>query len=236
MRPGTAIAIRHVPFEDLGSFTSVLRARGFAVAYRDAGLDDLGARDLLDADLLIVLGGPIGVYEVRDYPFLKGEIAVVERRLKAGRPVLGLCLGAQIMAKALGGRVYKGKRKELGWSPLELTEPGRKSALAELGPRTAVLHWHGDTFDLPKGAELLASTRLYANQAFVWGRRALGLQFHIETTVHGLERWFVGHALEIAGTRGVELGELRRQTRRLGPRLEERGPRVLKAWLDGLEL
>src|SRR5579864_3428496 len=236
MGPGTALAIRHVPFEDLGGFASLLRERGFAVAYRDAGLDDLGARDLVDADLLIVLGGPIGVYETRDYPFLKGEIAVVERRLKAGRPVLGLCLGAQIMAKALGARVYKGKRKELGWSPLELTEAGRKSALAELGPRTAVLHWHGDTFDLPKGAELLASTRLYANQAFAWRRHALGLQFHIETTVHGLERWFVGHALEIASTRGVELRRLRRETRRLGPRLEERGPRVLKAWLDGLGL
>jgi GMP synthase (glutamine-hydrolysing) len=236
MGPGTALAIRHVPFEDLGSFASPLRERGFAVAYRDAGLDDLGARDLLDADLLIVLGGPIGVYEVRDYPFLKGEIAMVERRLKAGRPVLGLCLGAQIMAKALGSRVYKGKRKELGWSPLELTDAGRKSVLAELGPRTAVLHWHGDTFDLPRGAELLASTRLYANQAFSWRRHALGLQFHIETTVHGLERWFVGHALEIASTRGVDLSKLRRETRRLGPRLQERGPRVLKAWLDGLGL
>jgi GMP synthase (glutamine-hydrolysing) len=236
MGPGTALAIRHVPFEDLGSFASVLRERGFAVAYRDAGLDDLGAPDLVDADLLIVLGGPIGVYETRDYPFLKGEIAVVERRLRAGRPVLGLCLGAQIMAKALGARVFNGKRKELGWSPLELTDSGRKSALAELGGRTAVLHWHGDTFDLPREAELLASTRLYANQAFAWRRYALGLQFHVEATRRGLERWFVGHALEIATTRGVELGKLRRETRRLGPRLEERGPRVLKAWLDGLAL
>ncbi|HEV3177132.1 MAG TPA: glutamine amidotransferase [Stellaceae bacterium] len=234
MGPGTALAIRHVPFEDLGSFASVLRERGFAVAYRDAGLDDLGARDLIDADLLIVLGGPIGVYETTEYPFLKGEIAVVERRLKAGRPVLGLCLGAQIMAKALGARVYHGKRKELGWSPLTLTDAGSKSALAELGARTAVLHWHGDTFDLPRESELLASTRLYANQAFSWRQHALGLQFHIEATTRGLERWFVGHALEIASTRGVDLVKLRRETRRLGPRLEERGPRVLKAWLDRL--
>jgi GMP synthase (glutamine-hydrolysing) len=236
MGPGTALAIRHVPFEDLGSFAPVLRERGFAVAYRDAGLDDLGARDLVDADLLIVLGGPIGVYETRDYPFLKGEIAIIERRLRAGRPVLGLCLGAQLMAKALGARVYKGKRKELGWSPLELTDLGRKSALAELGARTAVLHWHGDSFDLPHDAALLGSTRLYANQAFAWRRHALGLQCHIETTTRGLERWFVGHAVEIAGTRGVDAAKLRRETRRLGPRLEERGPRVLKAWLDGLGL
>jgi len=234
MRPGTALAIRHVPFEDLGSFAPVLRERGFAIAYRDAGLDDLGARELVDADLLIVLGGPIGVYEARDYPFLKGEIAVVERRLKLGRPVFGLCLGSQIMAKALGARVYKGKRKELGWGPLALTEAGRKSALAELGARTSVLHWHGDTFDLPSDAERLASTPLYPNQAFAWRNHALALQFHIETTVRGLERWFIGHALEIATTRGVTLEKLRRDTRRLGPRLQERGPRVLKAWLDGL--
>jgi GMP synthase (glutamine-hydrolysing) len=236
MGPGTALAIRHVPFEDLGSFAPVLRERGFAVAYRDAGLDDLGARDLVDADLLIVLGGPIGAYETRDYPFLNGEIAIIERRLRAGRLVLGLCLGAQLMAKALGARVYKGKRKELGWSPLELTELGRKSALAELGARTAVLHWHGDSFDLPHDAALLGSTRLYANQAFAWRRHALGLQCHIETTTRGLERWFVGHAVEIAGTRGVDAAKLRRETRRFGPRLEERGPRVLKAWLDGLGL
>jgi GMP synthase (glutamine-hydrolysing) len=233
MGPGTALAIRHVPFEDLGSFAPVLSERGFAIAYRDAGLDDLGARDIVDADLLIVLGGPIGVYEAKAYPFLKGEIAAVERRLKAGRPVFGLCLGAQIMAKALGARVYKGKRKELGWSPLALTDAGRNSALAELGARTSVLHWHGDTFDLPRGAELLASTPLYENQAFSW-RNALALQCHIETTVRGLERWFIGHTLEIATTRGVKLETLRRDTRRLGPRLEERGPRVLKAWLDAL--
>ena len=236
MGTGTALAIRHVPFEDLGSFAPVLQERGFAVAYRDAGLDDLGARDLIDADLLIVLGGPIGVYETREYPFLKGEVDAVERRLKAGRPVLGLCLGAQIMATALGARVYKGKRKELGWGSLALTDAGRKSALAELGARTAVLHWHGDTFDLPRGAAVLASTRLYANQAFAWRDHALALQCHIETTVRGLERWFIGHALEIATTRGAKLEALRRETRRLGPKLEERGPRVLKAWLGGLGL
>jgi GMP synthase (glutamine-hydrolysing) len=234
MRPGSALAIRHVPFEDLGSFAAVLRERGFAIGYRDAGLDDLHARDLVDADLLIVLGGPIGVYETKEYPFLKGEIAAVERRLKLGRPVLGLCLGAQIMAKALGARVYQGKRKELGWSPLALTDAGRKSALAELGARASVLHWHGDTFDLPREAALLASTPLYPNQAFAWRKHALALQCHIETTVRGLERWFIGHTLEIATTRGVTLEKLRRETRRLGPRLEERGPRVLKAWLDGL--
>ena len=232
MCPATALAIRHVPFEDLGSFAPVLRQRGFLVAYRDAGLDDLGAHDLLDADLLIVLGGPIGAYETKAYPFLAGELRMLERRLKAGRPVLGICLGAQMMAKALGARVYKGRRKELAWGPLALTAEGKASALAALGPRTPVLHWHGDTFDLPKGATLLASTKLYANQAFAWGKRALALQFHVEVTAQGLERWLIAHTAEIAATRGVDVGKLRRATHQAAPRLEARGPGVLAAWLD----
>jgi GMP synthase (glutamine-hydrolysing) len=234
MAPGTALAIRHVPFEDLGSFASPLRERGFAVAYRDAGLDDLGARDLLDADLLIVLGGPIGVYETRDYPFLKGEIAMVERRLKAGRPVLGLCLGAQIMAKALGARVYKGKRKELGWGPIELADAGRKSALAELGPRAAVLHWHGDTFDLPQHATLLASTGITPNQAFAIGSKVLGLQFHLEAEASGFERWLIGHAGELAASR-IDVAVLRDRAQRLLPAIAIAGANVLSAWLDGLD-
>jgi len=233
MRTATALAIRHVPFEDLGSFAPALRDRGFTVAYRDAEIDDLRARDLLDADLLIVLGGPIGVYETRAYPFLAGEITTIERRLKAGRPVLGICLGAQLMAKALGARVYRGRRKELGWGPLEITAAGRLSPLRALGARAQVLHWHGDTFDLPKHATLLASTKLYENQAFGWGERALALQFHVEATAAGLERWYVGHTLEIATTRGVDVASLRRQTRRAAPRLETQGPLVLAAWLDG---
>lgn len=232
----TALAIRHVPFEDLGSFAAVLRERGALVAYRDAALDDLGARELFDADLAIVLGGPIGAYEERAYPFLKSEITLIERRLKAGRPVLGICLGAQLMARALGSRVYKGRRKELGWSPLTLTEAGKRSPLGPLGTRTAVLHWHGDTFDLPKGAEPLAATKPYPNQAFSWGPHALALQFHIEVTSHGLERWFVGHTIEIAGTRGVTVAQLRQASRRAGPRLEQKGPLVLKAWLDAAGL
>lgn len=236
MRTGTALAIRHVAFEDLGSFAPVLRQRGFILGYREAGLDDLKARDIRDADLVIVLGGPVGVYETAAYPFLKDEIKLIEQRLKSGRPVLGICLGAQLIARALGARVYKGKRKELAWGPIALTKEGRASALAALDARTSVLHWHGDTFDLPKGATLLASNENYANQAFAFEQRALALQFHVEVTAIGLEHWLIGHAVEIAGTRGVEVAALRRETRRRAPRLEERGPRMLSDWLDTVGL
>jgi len=231
----TALAIRHVAFEDLGSFAPILRHRGFNVHYRDAGLDDFSARDLIDADLLVVLGGPIGVNEARVYPFLTQEIRLIERRLAAYRPVLGICLGAQLMAKALGARVYKGKKKELGWGGIALSPAGEVSPLAALD-RAAVLHWHGDTFDLPKGATLLAGNGAYPHQAFAWHHHGLALQFHVEATAQGVERWLIGHTLEIALTRGVDVAALRRATRRHAPALEERAPRLLRAWLDQIGL
>jgi GMP synthase (glutamine-hydrolysing) len=232
-RVRTALAVRHVAFEDLGLLGDLLTARDIAVRYVEAGLDDLAALDPIAPDVAIVLGGPIGVYDEPDYPWIRDELRLLQRRLAADRATLGICLGSQMMAAALGARVYPMGVKEIGWSPLTLTAPGAASDLAPLSG-TAVLHWHGDTFDLPAGAAHLASTPACANQAFAWGERALALQFHPEATAHGLERWFIGHSAEIAATRGVDVATLRRQTRRAAPRLEARGPRVLQAWLDGL--
>lgn len=225
------IAIRHVPFEDLDSFAAPLRARGYSVSYREAPIDDLTAPDLVDADLLVVLGGPIGAYEDALYPFLDAELQLIEKRLKAGRPVLGICLGAQLMARVLGARVYPGK-KELGWTSLRLTDPGRRSPLRFLQPPTKVLHWHGDTFDLPAGTLHLAATEQTPNQAFAFERHALALQFHIEASAQGLERWYVGHALEIATTPGVSLAGLRADSARYAPSLAPQAASVLNAWLD----
>lgn len=229
----TALAIRHVAFEDLGSFHAVLARRGYHVLFREAGADDLSAIDPLGPDLLIALGGPIGVYEDGAYPWVRDELELLDRRLSADRPTLGICLGAQMMARALGANVYPGGNgKEIGWSPLMLTAAGHNSALAHIGPdRTDVLHWHGDTFDLPKGATLLASTSRYANQAFALGR-ALGLQFHPEVTARGLERWFIGHTCEIGATKGVSVLGLRAATADQSPALEAQGPVFFEAWLD----
>jgi GMP synthase (glutamine-hydrolysing) len=228
----TAIAIRHVAFEDLGILEPLLRSRGFAVEYREAGVDDLDT--VGDPDLLVVLGGPIGAYEEALYPFLRDELALIARRLGRGGATLGICLGAQLMARALGARVYPGRAKEIGWSPLMLSDAGKDSCLRHF-TGGAVLHWHGDTFDLPDGAIRLASTEITANQAFSWGRgRALGLQFHGEAMPAGLERWFIGHACEIAATPGVSVPELRAATRIHGEATARNGAACFTAWLDSL--
>jgi len=229
----TAIAIRHLAFEDLGLLGDALAGAGYRVDYREAGIDSLAARDLRQADLLVVLGGPIGVYEDAVYPFLVDEIATVEDRLARSRPTLGICLGAQIIARALGRRVYPSGVKELGWAPLILSDAGRASVLARL-EGLAVLHWHGDTFDLPAEASLLASTAAVANQAFSLGDFALGLQFHLEVQAPQLERWYIGHAAEIAHTPGVEVPALRRQAARHGPLLASAARRIFADWLAAL--
>ncbi len=229
----TAIALRHVHFEDLGLLGDVLTSSGYQVEYREAAMDHLDPRELRNADLLVVLGGPIGVYEDDVYTFLSDEIAAVSARLEAEMPVLGICLGAQIMARAAGKRVYPSGVKEIGWAPLTLTEAGRRSALGPLG-RLPVLHWHGDTFDLPDGAELLASTEAVRHQAFAIGRHALGLQFHLEAQPGQLERWYIGHACEIAGSSGIDVPSLRKQAAQAAPALSSAARRVFAQWLANL--
>ncbi len=230
--PKTALAIRHVAFENVGVWRDVLADHGYTLAYAEAGVDDLDAEALAAADLLIVLGGPIGVYETDAYPFLVDEIAAVRRRLDRQKPLLGVCLGAQLMAAALGARVAPGPVKEIGYGPIELTDAGRASPLARLNS-LPVLHWHGDNCDLPAGAELLAATPPCPVQAFRVGRAALGLQFHVEADPARIEAWLVGHAFEL-GKAGVDPRVLRADALRLGAATATAGREVLSDWLGAL--
>lgn len=225
--------LRHVAFEDLGLLGPLLEARGADIEVVDVPTADLVGLDSLEPDLLVVLGGPIGANDEALFPFLRPELEGIARRLAARRPTLGICLGAQLMARALGARVQPARRKEIGWAPIQRTEAGRAGVLGRLGDDApTVLHWHGDNFELPDGAERLASTEVCPNQAFRVGGHALGLQFHLEVTPGALERWLVGHVVEIGAARGVFIDRLRADTRRFGPALEAVAPTVFAEWLD----
>jgi GMP synthase (glutamine-hydrolysing) len=231
----SAIAIRHVGFEDLGAFAPALRAAGYQVRYWDIGEQELWTIEPVKTDLLIVLGGPIGAYEDAVYPFLKEEISLLERRLDANRPTLGICLGAQLIVRAAGARVYPSGAKEIGFAPIRLTEAGRTSCLAPFSDAPMTLHWHGDTFDLPAGAERLASTDMCENQAFAMGPNIAGFQFHPAASAKDFEKWLVGHAAELAMAK-IDVPRLRADAQTYGPELERKAQSVLSDWLGGLEV
>src|SRR5205814_3249472 len=177
------LVLRHVPAEGLGLLTNVLRDRGIHHRYLDLPRGEAPPRDLTNVGGLIVLGGPMSVYEAERHTFLRTESGLVERALTAGRPVLGICLGAQLIASVLGARVYPGERREVGWAPITLTDDGRDDAVFGLmEPELTVFHLHGDTYELPPDARNLARSALYEQQAFRLGDLVYGLQFHLEFT------------------------------------------------------
>ena len=230
-------AIRHVHFEDLGILEDVLVAHGISIRYLEAGVDDFTALRGLDDDLVVVLGGPIGAYEEGRYPFLTEELRIIEARLAHGLPTLGICLGAQLMARALGANVYPAPAKEVGWAPLALTDAGLSSPVRHLARAdTRVLHWHGDTFDLPKDATLLASTDVCPNQAFSWKTVGLALQFHLEVRQNNIERWLIGHACELSGPSMPDLGSLRADTAKYGLHMYTCAITAFREWLASIGL
>lgn len=219
----TCYVLRHVPFESLGLLEQLLIERHLEIRLLDVPVTVLPTALIQRAELVIVLGGPISAYEGHIYPFLSEELRLLEHRFQDKKATLGICLGAQLMAQALGARVYPGTQPEIGWSKLQLTETRSRHLLAAI-EQQPVLHWHGDTFDLPNGAELLASTHITPHQAFSWEGIATGLQFHLEVTAPELEAWYVGHACELS--RSKPIPELREAGRISAPAL---APHALKA-------
>lgn len=226
----TLLAVRHVHFEHLGALEPLFADAGYTVRYVEAPTARFS--ELEPAELLVLLGGPLSVNDEQDYPFLKEELAFVATQLGAQRPVLGLCLGAQLMARALGARVYPMGHKEIGWAPLTPSEAGARHALRHLlAPALPVLHFHGETFELPPAAERLASTALCENQAFSLGARALGLQFHPEVTAEQLESWWVGHTGELGAAR-LSIPKLRAESYEHAPRLVAPLRAFVSDWLS----
>ncbi|MCV2884604.1 glutamine amidotransferase [Aestuariibacter sp. AA17] len=229
----TVHVIRHMAFEGLGNIELALAKFDTNIKYIEAGMQPI-TEEILESDLLIVLGGPIGVYDVEDFPFLENEISLLKQRIEMKKPVLGVCLGAQLIAHAMGGRVYAGPVKEIGWGELEITA-GDSNPLRHL-TRVPILHWHGDTFELPEGATHLAGNHNYPNQAFAIDDHVLALQFHPEVTETSIERWFIGHLCEISATEGVSVKLLREDTAKYVRQMQDAADKVWLDWFKTINL
>ena len=174
--------LQHVPFEGLGSIADWAVAHGCPIT--GSRLFAGGELPSADAfDMLVIMGGPMSVHDERANPWLTVESQFIARAIDAGKLILGICLGAQLIAGCTGARVYANTCKEIGWFPVELTRAAQRSAVGRaLRDRTAAFHWHGETFEIPKGAVHLARSQACDHQAFAIGRRIVGLQYHLETT------------------------------------------------------
>ncbi|WP_423746554.1 type 1 glutamine amidotransferase [Haladaptatus sp. SPP-AMP-3] len=171
--------LQHVPFEGPGTISDWATDQGHYLSGTHL-YDSESLPDLDTFDWLVVMGGPMSVHDTDEYPWLAAEKELIRAAVDADKIVVGICLGAQLVAEALGGRVYEADTSEIGWFPVEATDKAAASPLfADLGETYEVFHWHGDTFDLPEGATRMARTDACANQAFVYGDRVVGLQFHL---------------------------------------------------------
>jgi len=185
--PRKVLAFRHVPFESLGMIAEALEEQAIAYQYVDlycgAAHPDTGP-----ADGLIFMGGPMSAND--DLPYIRQELELISESVSRGLAILGVCLGSQLIAKALGARVYQNAEPEIGWYPVDWTAVAARDRLHQgLSAPETVFHWHGETFDLPPGAELLASSKACRNQAYRVGANIYGLQYHLEVTPEMLEDW-----------------------------------------------
>jgi GMP synthase (glutamine-hydrolysing) len=234
MTQKTALIIRHVPYEGVAAFRAPIEAAGYEVDRIDVSDPRFSTLELVEHDLLIMMGGPMGVYEQDKYPWIACQLRRLARRIDANRPTLGVCFGAQMMAEAMGGKVFAGHASEVGFHPVTLSETALAGPLRHVA-EVPVLHWHGDTFTLPDDVELLASTSLYDHQAFRRGNNILALQFHAEMGLDPrFDAWIEGGEQAMARA-GTTEARLRADHDRLGPDAVAAGQAMIAEWLQGFD-
>jgi GMP synthase (glutamine-hydrolysing) len=221
------LIIRHVPYEGISGYRAPIEAAGYVLERIDVSDRDFASIDFLSPDLVMLMGGPMGVYERAEHPWIDCEIIRLAERIACGLPTLGVCLGAQMIAAAIGGEVVRGPAPEIGFGAVTLNAAGADSPLRHVAD-VPVLHWHGDTFALPEGVELLASTSACAHQAFRRGPNLLALQFHAEMGEDPrFEAWLDG--CEESARPG-----LRTEHDELGPAAVAAGQAMIAEWLGQL--
>ncbi|HZU62211.1 MAG TPA: glutamine amidotransferase [Novosphingobium sp.] len=229
-----ALIIRHVPHEGVAGYRAPIEAAGYDVDRIDVTDPAFAGVDLCAPDLLIMMGGPMGVYEADIYPWINCQKRRLAQRLAADRPTLGVCFGAQMMAAALGAHVYAGPRKEVGFHPVRVHDVP-DSPLHHVAD-VPVLHWHGDTFTRPDNVEILASSHVYDHQAFRRGRNILALQFHAEMGLDPrFDAWIEQWPESVVEAGGTE-ADLRAAHATHGAGAVAAGRAMIGQWLSGLAL
>lgn len=227
------LIVCHKSKMDAGAFEKELLQRGHEIEIHLAYNFEVDDIDPHKHDLAIFTGGPMAAYQADIFPYLDHEVSYIEKRLAKDMPYLGICLGAQLMAKALGSPVFPGEPgKEIGWHSIKVNETGMKTPLRHLDEsKTRMMQWHGDTFDKPKDAVLLASSDLYKNQAVSYGKNALGLQCHPEVTKSNIELWLATGYQELQQV-GLSVPALRAQTLEYIDTLRVQRTLFFNEWLD----
>ena len=228
-----ALVIEHEDRIHLGNFEPVLREHGYDIRIVNPSEVDVSALDARAADIVIVLGGEMGAYETQEHPYLVDEMEFIRKRVDAQKPIFGVCLGAQLMAGALGGRNSKGDKPDLGYQDIQLTEAGLASPVRHV-KGVGMLEWHGDHFTLPDGATLLGSSSAYPNEAFAIGDFALAVQFHPEVTAAMHEDWTV-RSDELFAENDVDVDEWRALGRKHNPPMQVASRAMLSEWLDDVQ-